>query len=167
MKHRDDSWPGLTLRTRRSKFLELRDLVDGQRADSAEEEQIAQELSRFLTIRAAGYLEITLRTCIEAYVERQASPNVASLVRDVYRGQSLEPQGLEDRIRSISGEMAEDFREFLSEEDNELRRELGSLRAVRNRIAHGESERIGRRQALNFAETADKVAEWLIAHFRP
>jgi hypothetical protein len=57
--------------------------------------------------------------------------------------------------------------EMLAAEDELLHRELSLLVDRRNKIAHGHSEGITVRKALDLKQVAVKVADWFILRFNP
>jgi len=62
---------------------------------------------------------------------------------------------------------AEDLAVLLAADDDLVKRELGLLVDRRNKIAHGAGENITARKALDFADVAIRLADWLIIRFDP
>lgn len=56
---------------------------------------------------------------------------------------------------------------MLAEQDELLHRELSFLLDRRNKIAHGHSEGITVRKALDLKRVAVQIADWFILRFNP
>lgn len=161
----DGSWPTLEMQAGRRRLEELRATLDGLDADPPE---VGAELSRFLVVRATGYIEHTVETCIQHFAEAHSHPAVARyVVVGLFRGRNPKPDVLIDRLRTLSEDWARDLEEFLDADDARVRRELEFMVDRRNKIAHGQSESVNRRKALDLADVALGVGDWLLTLIDP
>jgi hypothetical protein len=63
--------------------------------------------------------------------------------------------------------LADEFDEFLRENDELRQRGMSQLVHRRNQIAHGLNEGVDTRKALQLKEVACDVADWFIAKLNP
>ncbi|MGA4668812.1 HEPN domain-containing protein [Propionibacteriaceae bacterium Y1923] len=151
----------------RNRLVELRKLLDNFSSGS-ESPEVQGELARFLVIRSAGYIENTFETCIQHFTAAHSHPFVASHVRaGLFRGRNPSPDVLIERTRSLNDNWAADLEEYLNEDDSRVRRELQYLVDRRNRIAHGQSESVNRRKALDLADLALALGDRFTDLFNP
>lgn len=149
----------------RQRLEDLRALVD---AVSPEPIEVGTQLARFLVIRASGYVEHTFETCIQHYAEAKSHPAVARYVKaGLFKGRNPKPEVLLERTGNLSEAWAEQLRLFLDDDDGRVRRELEFMVDRRNRIAHGQSESIGRVKALALADVALELGEQIISTIDP
>lgn len=158
-------WPSHELTESRRRLQSLRDelnALDGANAG------VEQALSRFLVVRACGHVEFTFEEAFCCYAAAKASPAVASFVRSqFFRGSNPHADRLADILRRLDPGRATRFVEYIDAEDQRMRRELGFLIDRRNRIAHGQNETVGRRKALDLAELALDVGDWITTEIDP
>jgi len=158
------SWPTQQMQANRRRLEELRLLVNS----ATHEPEVGSELSRFLVIRASGYVEHTFETCIQHFAEAKSHPAVANYVAaGLFRGRNPKPDVLLERTRMLSEEWAVQLEGYFDSDDSRVRRELDFLIDRRNKIAHGQSESVHRRKALDLADVALEVGEKLTAIIDP
>lgn len=155
----DSSWPTLEMQTSRLRLKELRKTLDELPHEPPE---VGAELARFLVVRASGYVEHTFETCIRHFVEAHSHPAVARHVNaGLFRGRNPSSSTLLDRTKTMSEEWHAQLDNYLEVDDARVQRELNFMVDRRNRIAHGENESVRRRKALDLADIALDVGEFL------
>jgi hypothetical protein len=160
------SWPSHVLSGSRSKLTELRDEVDG--LDTGASTETEQAMTRFLVIRSCGHLEFTFDESFCAFAESKSSPEVGAYVRgQFFRGANPSPERISQTLRRLDGARADRFENKIEEDDQRLRRELAFLVDRRNKIAHGQSETVRRRKALDLAEVALELSDWIVTELDP
>lgn len=70
-------------------------------------------------------------------------------------------------VQRFDNHWAKDFEALLDKEDEFLRRELSYLVDRRNKIAHGLSEGVGVRKALDLVPVGQEIGNWFIVTFDP
>ncbi|MBF4586143.1 hypothetical protein ITJ69_08345 [Curtobacterium sp. VKM Ac-2887] len=140
--------------------------VDGLASDVGDD--VSSALARFLTVRACGHIELTFDECLAHYADEKAHPFIASHVRaGLFKGRNPRPDDLTERLRRINPSWSTSFVEYLDEDDNRRRRELGLLVDRRNSISHGQNEGLGVRKALDLARLALDVSAWFCSTLSP
>lgn len=134
----------------------------------AEPPEVSAELSRFLVVRSTGYIEHTFETCIKHFSEAKSHPAVARHVSaGLFRGRNPKPEALLTRMAGFDEKWAADLLALFKDEDGKISRELEFMVDRRNKIAHGQSESVNRRKALDLAEIALDLGEWLTTLIDP
>lgn len=160
------AWPTHALSSSRVGLVELRDEVDSLVTETSPETDRA--MARFLVLRACGHIEFTLDESFCAYAESQSSPSVASFVRtQFFRGANPSPGRIADTLRKLDPSRADKFEAFVNDDDQRLKRELEFMVNRRNKIAHGQSETVRRRKALDLADVAIEIADWIVTTLDP
>jgi hypothetical protein len=160
------AWPNLHLQNLRRQLESVVELVHEPPRD--QQDEVTGALSRFLVVRTAGYLEAVVDECCKSLITSKSAPTVASFAGSWFgTGRNPSPTKLLELVRKFSNEWEVDLRGILDADDEYLRRELELLVAKRNKIAHGLSEGVGARKALDFVPCVVKVAEWFILSFDP
>jgi hypothetical protein len=77
------------------------------------------------------------------------------------------PERLIELVRRFDGSWSTELQERLELEDQRIARELKFLVDRRNKIAHGLSEGLGARKALDLAKIAREVADWFVLRLDP
>lgn len=125
-------------------------------------------LTRFLIVRSCGYLEQVMHRCAMGHLEVNSYGTARSYSLS-WLGRSVNPSV--ENIRSTLGRFdqgfVDEFEHMLAERDNELSNDLGALVAKRHAIAHGQSDGLGDRRALDLYEVAKKLADWMIRRLCP
>ena len=162
----EGAWPTHVLTESRRR---LHDLVReiNTLADSTNPE-IDQAMSRFLVVRSCGHLEFTFEEALCSFAEARSNPQVADFVRSTFfRGSNPTPRRLVETLERMDKAGADGLRELLDDDDQRLNRELSFLVDRRNKIAHGQSENVRRRKALDLADVSLEVSDWVVAALDP
>lgn len=158
-------WPTQEMATSRERLKGLKQLLDSLPSEPPE---VGAELARFLVVRSTGYIEHTFETCIMHFAEAKSHPAVARHVSSgLFRGKNPRSDALLKRMAGFDDLWASDLGALLNDDDGRISRELDFMVDRRNRIAHGQSESVNRRKALDLAEVALEVGERLIELMDP
>jgi hypothetical protein len=77
------------------------------------------------------------------------------------------PDRLLELVGRFDSSLRGELESLFDENDSELRREISLLIDKRNAIAHGESEGIGSRKALDLLNYSKTLTDWFIRNFDP
>jgi hypothetical protein len=136
----------------------LRDELAGLKDETSSE--VEQALSRFLVVRACGHIEFTFDEAFCSLAESRSSPSVAGYVRSgFFRGSNPKPSRLAETLSKFDPSLATVITAQLEAGDQRLSRELSFMVDRRNKIAHGQSENVSRRRALQLGEVALEVGD--------
>lgn len=168
MSSTNDPWPPVVLRNSRIELVKLIGILDELDSGSVTDELIAYT-ARFLVVRSCGYVEFALAEALSIHAERRAHPFIASYVRSglTSRGSNPRPTVVADTLRRLSPVWATEFEQLTANNDDLYGRELSFMVDRRNKIAHGQSEGVGRRKALDLASVALEIGDWLVAKLDP
>jgi RiboL-PSP-HEPN len=160
------AWPSLRITNLERGLKRIATLVEHPAPD--EPDEVTQALSRFLVIRTCGHLERTVQECCVIYVQNKASGRIMQFSQSwLKRLENPTP----DRLLELAGRFDDPLRNDLSalfeRNDGELRREISLLVDKRNAIAHGESEGIGSRKALELLNYSRSLTDWFVLNFDP
>lgn len=161
-------WPPETVRLAERQLDELEAVVRHPPLGTTDD--VDGVLARFLVIRACGYLEQTLDLVLRAYIEAHANARVAAYtaaVRARSRGSNPNPNNVSEILRSLDPTWGTEFTLMLNEDSQRMRTELTFMVESRNKIAHGVSETIGRRRALDLVGVSKSIADWIILQLDP
>ncbi|MEV6644540.1 HEPN domain-containing protein [Amycolatopsis sp. NPDC051371] len=160
------AWPSLVIVNHRKTLSAVEVLVQKPASDQADE--VGNALSRFLVVRACGYLEAVTEECCGAYTESKSSPKVALYARSwLGKGRNPWPSALIELVQRFDQDWASELSGFLAEDDDYRKRELSSMVDKRNRIAHGAGEGVTATKALTLTKVAVEVAQWFVTRFDP
>lgn len=160
------AWPSHLLASSRARLVELQTEVDALEADVGI--GVEQAMARFLVVRACGHVEFSFEEAFSSYAEAKSIPSVGGFVRSqFFRGSNPSPRRLSDVLRRLDPSRADRLDQLLDADDQRVRREVGLLVARRNKIAHGQSETVRRRQALDLADVALELSDWLVSELDP
>lgn len=155
------AWPTQELQFSRRGLESIRALLHEQAYGS--NDQVEAELARFLVIRSCGHIEYTFAESIACYVDSKSHDYVTSYVRSgLFKGRNPTSKAMCETLGRLNSGWESSFEDFLSEDLGLYQRELNFLVDRRNKIAHGQSEGIGRRKALDLAEYAFDIGDWII-----
>ncbi|MBW4078441.1 MAG: hypothetical protein HIU84_08055 [Acidobacteria bacterium] len=147
-------------------LIDLAVLVD--KPPRGQPDEVSHAMARFLVIRTCGYLEQTVEDSCRALVVSKSSPMVASYGNSwLGRGASPSPANLVALVQRFDHKWSEELYQLFADNDEFLSRETKFLVNRRNKIAHGLSEGIGARKALDLVESTAEVAEWFLEKFDP
>jgi hypothetical protein len=125
-------------------------------------------LTRFLVIRACGYLEQVVHECVTGYLQlRGGGPAQAFSLSWLNKSRNPSPTNLLEIVGRFDESWRHDLDMLLNADGNHLNNELSMLVARRNQIAHGLNEGLGSQKALELVDTAKAVADWFIRQFDP
>lgn len=160
------SWPSHVIAESRRRLIDLSHELNGLADNSSAE--VEQAISRFLVVRACGHIEFTFEESFCAFTESRSSPNVASFVRSgFFRGSNPKPTRLTETLRKLDPAISGTIVAYLEADDQRLSRELSFMVDRRNKIAHGQSENVSRRRALQLAEVALEIGDAVTASLDP
>ncbi|MBX3100567.1 MAG: hypothetical protein KF761_13430 [Salinibacterium sp.] len=160
------AWPSHILATSRQRLAELQLEVDSLPSDVSVATE--QAMTRFLVVRACGHIEFTFDEAFCSYAESKSSPPIAAFVRSqFFRGSNPSAERIEVGLRKLDPARADRFVLLIDAEDQKVRRELGFLVDRRNKIAHGQSESVARRKALDLADIALSLGDWVMTELDP
>jgi hypothetical protein len=130
--------------------------------------EIEGALSRFLVVRASGHVEFTFDETFSVFAKSKSSPAIGSFVRaQFFKGRNPTPVRIADGLRQLDPAKSDKFVAFIDENDQARRRELEFMVNRRNKIAHGQSEGIGRNKALALADVAMQIGDWITTELDP
>ena len=159
-------WPSRQMALVERSLLDLAVLVE--RPPRSQPDDVSRSLARFLVVRTCGYLEQTVEESCRAFLDSKSSPTSASFGKSwLGRGTSPSPANLVVLVQRFDHKWSEELSQLLADNDEFLHREVKFLVEKRNSIAHGRSEGIGARKALDLVSAATDVAAWFILRFDP
>lgn len=155
------SWPSSEVLESRKALLVLRETLQNLDYDSPE---LDAPLSRFLVVRSCGHIEFSLEQGVIDSLAGDTQPHLLNYVKSgLFRGRNPKAGRIEEFLSSFREGWGKEITDFLCADDELLKRELDFLVSRRNKIAHGQSEGIGRRKALDLCDysltIADKILE--------
>lgn len=160
------TWPPASLRLRLNDLRETVNAVTTLPRDSSDFTKVC--LARYLTVRAAGYLEAVRDDAADIFVANQSLELIARRVRHGLRtGQGVSPSQLADFLRSFHPNWGTELEALLDRDDRMLRSQLGALVAARKKIAHGDGEAVTTARALQWATGAETIGQWIVKRFDP
>jgi hypothetical protein len=158
-------WPSHPLAESNRRLQELRDELANLDEISV---AVEQAMARFLVVRACGHIEFTFEEAFCSYAEAKAIPAVAAFVRSqFFRGSNPRADRLTEILQRMDPARAQRFVDYIDSDDQRIRRELSFLIDRRNRIAHGQNETVSRRKALDLADLALNVGQWITTEIDP
>lgn len=105
--------------------------------ESEMDDDIENYLTRFLVIRACGYIEEVYRRSVCWYVEYRSRPGIRDLVFNAKfsRGANPTRDHIKRTLKDLDPVLENDFLALLGDNDS-----LKSLVETRNKVAHGQSD---------------------------
>lgn len=160
------AWPTLRVTNLEHGLKRVAALVEHPAPD--EPDEVTQALARFLVIRTCGHLERTVQECCTAYVQNKAFGRVKHFSESwLKRLENPTPDRLIELVGRFDDPLRNDLSTLFERNDGELKREISLLINKRNAIAHGESEGIGSRKALDLLNYSRSLTDWFILNFDP
>jgi len=161
----EGAWPTHVLAESRRRLGELSQELHSLTHHSSE---VEQALSRFLVIRSCGHIEFTFEESFCSFAEARSSPSIAAYIRSgFFKGANPRPERLVTTLKRLDPVIAADVEIFLQADDQERSRDLQFLIDRRNKIAHGQSENVGRRRALELASVAIDLGDLFVQQLDP
>lgn len=162
----NSAWPTLGTVNLRASLTALEKLVKD--ANPSRGDDINSALARFLVVRTCGYLEQVVEICCKSYIKSKSDFRSSSYGASwLGRGRNPSKESLVSLTRRFDGAWADELFQLLSKDDERLGRELDFLVDRRNKIAHGLSEEIGVRKALDLVEPAMTIGDWFVKKMDP
>lgn len=159
------SWPGRKISLSRNALVDLMRCVDNLDGDNADVESY---LSKLLVVRSCGHIELTLEQGILDSLEGRTDPHISSYIKSgFFKGRNPQPERIKSLLGSFHSDWEYKISELLDADDEYLHRELKFLVSRRNNIAHGQSESVGRRKALDLCQYALKISDEILRIVRP
>lgn len=125
------------------------------------DDNLAQELSRYLVVRSCGYVEWVAKEYSRSHILQNADVHTGAFAQSwLKNGRNPNPDNLLDLMGRFSPDWKDELNQLLNQDDKLLRRELKKLVDSRNAIAHGESDDVTMRRAIQLSDTALRVAKW-------
>lgn len=154
------SWPSLKILSSRNQLEKLRKTLEDYPTDDIE---VEAALCRFLVLRSCGHVELCLEQGVVDFLEKTAPPHVHGYIRSgMFKGRNPWPNRIEELLGAFFDDWGRQIKEFLDADDELLNRELKFLIQKRNSIAHGQSEGVARRKALDLCDYAILLADKII-----
>lgn len=160
------AWPSLAITNLRRSLATVRVLIEQPSADQPDD--VTRALSAHLVIRASGYLEQVVIESLRAHAQAKSMERIAAYATSwISNGLNPAPGKLEEFVRRMDGDWAEELKQLLDDDDQRLRREVALLVDRRNKLAHGLSEGVSAIKALSLSDDAETVANWFIQRYDP
>lgn len=162
----DGAWPSQQLNNQTSSLETLIRTVDSPpRLVNEEAAGIAAQL---LVIRSCGYLEQISEQSVVAYLQSKSAPRASAFGASwLGRGSNPSPGKLVALVQRLDKSWAAELLDLFNLDDEVLKRDIEFLVSSRNRIAHGQSNSIGTRRALDLSKSVLIVTQWFIERFDP
>lgn len=160
------TWPPWDVSSSRSNLAQLRSLVEVP--DKGITPEALGWLSRLLVLRSCGHLEQVVLKCAQGYLEVKSGGRARSFsLTWLNKSRNPSARALKELAERFDSGWAQDFDDFLDENQQEMRRLLGNLVDFRNHIAHGENQGVNRPKALELSYAAEAVSDWWITTLNP
>lgn len=160
------TWPSLRITNLDRRLARIVMLVE--HPAPGEPDEVTQALARFLIVRTCGYLERLVQECCLAYVQNKSFGRVKGFSESwLKKIENPAPDRLVQLVSRFDSELRENLSALFDENDGELRREISLLIEKRNAIAHGESDGVGSRKALDLLNYSRLLTDWFIINFDP
>lgn len=150
------------LEDKRRALNELIETVDNFKNSGKSDDAVENYLTRFLVLRACGYVEHVFRRSVCSYVEKKAGVGICELVENALFTRGLNPKRkkVKEILKSLDSELYDDFLELLGDGDD-----LDSLVESRNKIAHGCSDNCTKRRSIEQGKLAIEIGDWFLRNF--
>ena len=102
--------------------------------------ELQSHWARYLCVRVSGFIEISVRAILVEYAKNRSDRSIANYVeRQLNRFQNPNMERLVQLLRSFNPAWADELKDATKGEPKDA---IDSIRANRNRIAHGENANI-------------------------
>jgi hypothetical protein len=147
----------------REKLMKEFEIAEAETEAGTEMDSLA---GRFLCIRVCGFLEQSMLTCSRALCERSSwGEGQEFALSHLEKSRNPKSERLIEHVRRFNASWADELDEFMSEDETANR--IDSLVGIRNQIAHGRSQGIGRVSSFEYFGVVDKVVDWIVDRFDP
>lgn len=158
-------WPPWNVTSLERQLDALADAVRTQ-GNRSDDEQIW--LTRFLVVRACGYLEQAVHEVVVGHLQGRSGGMIRSFSLSwMGRSRTPSPENLLEVVGRFDANLQRELEQKLDADDGAIRRELALLVHRRHHISHGQNEGLGSRKALELVELAKDLADWFILALRP
>lgn len=125
-------------------------------------------LSRFLLVRACGFLEqVVHETIVEHLRQRSGGTARAFALSWMTRSRTPSPENLYNLLNRLDQSMEDQLRELMNDDDGHYYRELSMLVHRRHQIAHGLNEGLGTKKVLELVDLVKLLSDWFIRRLDP
>lgn len=161
------AWPNEVITLSKEGLLNLRLVCDDQlRLDAGS--AVVEELSRYLTVRSCGHLEVVSTQSVLEFAERNSFGPLANYICATYKTwMSPKASNLKSVLEKLSPVLSDSFIDYLRKGDRDYESDLGSLVSSRDKVAHGQNVQINMRKAMDYCDSVMYVADWYIESFKP
>jgi hypothetical protein len=155
--------------TIRQRLLDLKEVQDCLRnLDENQSDVVSRAMARYLTVRAAGYIEAVRDDLADLYAATSGHARLhRRITYNLRTGQGTAPEQLLNFVGSFDPAWRLALAAALDADDQVLRSQLGSMVAARKKIAHGDGEQVTASRALVWADAAQTIGQHLSALFDP
>lgn len=159
-------WPPKTVISLENQLRALTESV--QSPPAGRTDQDSAWLTRFLLVRAVGYLEQVVTDCVREHVHQGSWGTVRSFSTS-FLSRSANPSidNLVTLLGRLDANLRDEFETWINEDDQALLRDLSAAVHTRHQIAHGLNEGVGQQRALQYVSTLTDVADWFIRKLNP
>lgn len=125
-------------------------------------------LTRFLIVRACGYLEQAVHETLKGHLAERSGGTVRAFALSwLERSRTPSPENLCTLLGRLDLTLREEFEGLLDADDGRVRRELSLLVHRRHHIAHGLNEGLTSMKALSLVNLVRDLADWFIRALDP
>ncbi|WP_146173899.1 HEPN domain-containing protein [Saccharothrix carnea] len=143
-------------------------LVEAVKDPSERNDDEQMWLTRFLVVRACGYLEqVVHETSIGFLHEHAGGTSLSFSLSWMARSRNPSPENLTALLGRFDQTWKDEFEEFINADDGHIKAELHLLVGRRNQIAHGLNEGLNSRRAIDLVKISKEVADWFIRRLNP
>lgn len=130
--------------------------------DEGTPDEVSRALARYLTIRAAGYIEAVRDDLADLYAVETGNARLHRRISHHLRtGLGVAPEQLLTFLGSFDQGWRQSLEELFDQDDQEIRSKLGAMVAARKKIAHGDGDQVTSGRALAWADTAQTIGKHL------
>lgn len=125
-------------------------------------------LTRFLIIRACGYLERVVHETVVGHLQERSYGTARSFVMSwLDRSSNPSCENLLKILGRLDSGMQIELQEIFDADNKRLSQKVALLVGRRNQIAHGENEGLNSQTALELVSVSKEIADWFILRLDP
>jgi hypothetical protein len=126
-------------------------------SDLPKDSEIQSHWARYLCIRVSGFLEVSIRSIYSQYAKDKSAPFVANYIeKQLSTFQNPSMDKILKVAKSFNSVWADELEQHV---DIETKDAIGSIVAIRNKVAHGENVGITYTKMLAYYQNAVKLVE--------